>query len=281
MDNIRTKELTEMKDYINSLSDKYHAKYTNQVRGIMWNIKAKGNLTNEELGFILGIPETKVESMLHETWDGHVSTKLIIKLQLLSCGMFGLPGCQMRVEEIDTIDDLFDNILCPTLDFCDDEPEQANDEPDVAIFNTLLSIFDDDSEFQETMWKKYGEYKELGSKILREVEEKYRSTKKTVETAQKVAKASKDLNEAAKNVLNKIGNTVGNISKSDQKCEPKFESKTETKVEGVTATIDINKNNDGLVSGKAYYVDDKGDLQPISIDGALKMFSELIDKMVK
>lgn len=262
MDINKTKQLTELKDYIDSLSDKYHAKYTNQVRGIMYNIKRKGNLTNEELGLILGIPETKVESILHETWDGHVSTKLVTKLQLLSCGVFGLPGCQMRKVEIDTIDNQFDKILCP-FNFCDDEPKQADDEPDVDIFNMLLGIFDGDSEFQETMRKKYDEYKERGAQILREVEEKYRSAKKTAETAKKIAKATKALDEAARDTLDKVIKTASATSDSTQKHEHK----------------DEENPNGCCVKAKVYYTDKNGELKPISLEDAIMKWSEFINKL--
>lgn len=302
MDNNKTKQLTELKDYIDSLSDKYHAKYTNQVRGIMWNIKRKGNLTNEELGFILGIPETKVESMLHETWDGHVSTKLITKLQLLSCGVFGLPGCQMRKVEIDTIDNHFDKILCPVQE----EPEEKETfdtdykkiadtyTPSVDVFERLLSIFADDKEFQDNMRKKMQEYRErisqtaknIGDNINRtkeNVDEARKNAKRNIETAKKIVEIAKAARGFKDDIASKLSCKPTKDEEENKKPEPQksqamghAEHKTD---EAYTATIKIDGDND--VSAKAYYLGEDGKMHPISVEELLKkcrnFFSELTD----
>lgn len=212
----KTKQLTKLKVYIDSLSNKYHAKYTNQVRGIMYNIKRKGNLTNEELGLILGIPEERIENMLHETWDGHVSTKLVAKLQLLSCGIFGLPGCQMPKAEIDTIDDYFAKILCPVVD---DSQEQTESSSGINAMDLILSIFNGDSEFQEKIRQKWGEHQAKGEEIFQEIVNRYQETKNSIQDTSGLLEASKLLSETAKTLLTKIIDETDDPSAPSQECE--------------------------------------------------------------
>lgn len=299
MDNNKTKQLTELKDYIDSLSDKYHAKYTNQVRGIMWNIKRKGNLTNEELGFILGIPETKVESMLHETWDGHVSTKLITKLQLLSCGVFGLPGCQMRKVEIDTIDNHFDKILCPVQE--EPEEKEAFDTdykkiadtytPSVDVFERLLSIFDDDKEFQDNMRKKVQEYRErisqtaknIGDGITRtkeNVDEARKNAKRNIETAKKIVEIAKAARGFKDDIASKLSckPAKDEENKKPEPQEPQAMNHSEQKTdEEYAATVKIDAKNG--VSGKAYYLGEDGKMHPISLDEVFKKFGDFFSNL--
>ena len=261
MDINKTKQLTELKDYIDSLSDKYHAKYTNQVRGIMYSIKRKGNLTNEELGLILGIPEAKVDSMLHETWDGHVSTKLVTKLQLLSCGVFGLPGCQMSKEEIDNIDSHFAKILCPVAD---DPQEQTESSSEINAMDLILSIFDDDSEFQEKIRQKWCEHQAKGEEIFREIVKRYQDTKNNIQDTSGLREASKILSEKAKKLLTNIINGTDGPSKE---CESDDAFKPETaKPSGRNVNQGHESNTDGQSKFSATYQDEDGKVRHISLD---------------
>jgi len=213
--NIRTKQLYELKGYINSLTNKYHAKYTNQVRGIMYNIKHKGNLTDEELGLILGIPGDAIEAMLHETWDGHVSTKLAIKLQLLSCGMFGLPGCKMLKDEIDTTNDHFTKILCPVAD---DPQERTKSSSETDAMDLILSIFDGDPEFQKKIREKWREHQAKGEEIFQEIVKRYQEAKDNIQDTTGLREATKILSNTAKTLLTKIIEGTDGLSAPSQEC---------------------------------------------------------------
>ena len=261
MDINKTKQLTGLKDYIDSLSDKYHAKYTNQVRGIMYSIKRKGNLTNEELGLILGIPESKVDSMLHETWDGHVSTKLVTKLQLLSCGVFGLPGCQMSKEEIDNIDSHFAKILCPVAD---DPQEQTESSSAINAMDLILSIFDGDSEFQKKIRQKWCEHQAKGEEIFREIVNRYQETKDGIQDTSELREATKILSNRAKTLLTKIIEGTDGPSKE---CESDnvFKSET-TKSSGRNVNQGHESDADGQSKFFATYQGEDGKIRHISLD---------------
>lgn len=262
--NIKTKQLTELKGYINSLTGKYHGKYTNQVRGIMYNIKQKGNLTNEELALILGIPEECIEAMLHETWDGRVSTKLATKLQLLSCGAFGLPGCQMLKEEIDTTNDYFAKILCPVADGPQERTEPSSE---TDAMDLILSIFDGDPEFQKKIHEKWREHQAKGEEIFQEIVKRYQEAKDNIQDTTGLREATKILSNTAKTLLTKIIEGTDGLSATSQECGSDDAFKPGT---AKSSSRNVNQENESDADGQskfsATYQDEDGKIRHISLD---------------
>lgn len=89
----------EIKEEFDILSAKYHSKLASEVRGMLYNLKSTWNWTNEDLAFFLDTNENRIEDILSEYWDGKMSAKTFAKINLLSLGEFGMPGCNLNQND--------------------------------------------------------------------------------------------------------------------------------------------------------------------------------------
>lgn len=88
----------EIKVEFDELATKYHKNLASEVRGILYNLKATWNWTNADLAYFLDTTENRVEDILSEYWDGRMSAKTFVRIQLLTMGSFNMPGCKLTNE---------------------------------------------------------------------------------------------------------------------------------------------------------------------------------------
>lgn len=137
-----TKEQTllKLRDYINGISETYHKNYANTVTGAMYGIKKLGNLDNQDLSLLLGIPVETIEKMLKYGWDGHISTKLLIKIYILSLGTLTIPGCELDKKEKSIIENFYQDTITASVPNESEQTDESTDDEIIIDFSDLQYV---------------------------------------------------------------------------------------------------------------------------------------------
>lgn len=93
----------EIKVNFDALATRYHKKLASEVRGILYNLKSTWNWTNADLAYFLDTNENRIEDILSEYWDGRMSAKTFVRINLLTMGKFNMPGCEMSYKDTESM----------------------------------------------------------------------------------------------------------------------------------------------------------------------------------
>ena len=223
----------QLRDRINEVSGKYHKKYTNTIRGALYGIKKLGNLDNTDLGVILGVSPETIENMLSFNWDGHVSTKMLMKINLLALGTLKVPGCELDENDKKFIDECYNKTCCPDFEPIEDSNTDVVDSVLGALFSMANKLKDANvSEIDfNSLAEKFGNLKEKAQKTAEQIkeraEEKTTELKEKGENVKERARLAKDLGQT----LYKMSQ-VGKETKKegDQNDAPKDDNDIKVKV---------------------------------------------------
>lgn len=214
----------QLRDRINEVSGKYHKKYTNTIRGALYGIKKLGNLDNTDLSVILGVSPETIENMLSFNWDGHVSTKMLMKINLLALGTLKVPGCELDENDKKFIDECYNKTCCPDFEPIEDAHTDVVDSVLGALFSMANKLKDANvSEIDfNSLAEKFGNLKEKAQKTAEQIRE--RAEEKTAELKEK----SENVKERAR-LAKDLGQTIYKMSQvgketkkeNDQNNEPK------------------------------------------------------------
>jgi hypothetical protein len=140
MKKTKSEILDEMKVYINGISENYHKNYTRTVCGALYAIKELGNLDNNDLSTLLGVPVYAIEKMLQYDWNGHISTKMLIKIYILSLGTLTVPGCKLDENEKGTIDNFYKQTISSSIPGELDVDESTDEEMEIDLGDVIMTI---------------------------------------------------------------------------------------------------------------------------------------------
>jgi len=71
------------KDIFNNEVEKFHGKLISFIRGLIFDLKIKHGLSDNEISEIFNIDEKKLSNFMHENWDGYVDSRFLSILYLL------------------------------------------------------------------------------------------------------------------------------------------------------------------------------------------------------
>ena len=94
----------------------------------------------KDLSLLLGIPVETIEKMLKYGWDGHISTKLLIKIYILSLGTLTIPGCKLDKKEKSIIEKFYQDTITASVPNESDQTDESTDDEITIDFSDLLSV---------------------------------------------------------------------------------------------------------------------------------------------